>query len=56
MTSAMCLMSDPADFLEALHQFRDQIHRMECEDLGVPRPPCTNDDCGDGIRNQEDPQ
>lgn len=55
MTEARCLLSGAVD-PEQMRQDHDQVHRMECEDLGVPRPPCVNDECGDGVRSKADPQ
>jgi hypothetical protein len=59
LTNARCLMSGDPDDTHGSDQAanrRDEINRMECADLGVPIPPCSEEDCGEGIRNQEDPQ
>ncbi len=67
LPNARCLMSgdvndvpDPNPTLGQPPQLRDQINRMECEDLGAcdpqPADPCNLTECGFGIRNQEDPQ
>lgn len=50
-----CLMSGATDNGQFDYD-RDEVNRLECEDLGLPSYDCSNSDCGLGVRDQFDPQ
>jgi hypothetical protein len=56
LINTRCLMSGAIDATQWHHDI-DEYNHMECEDLGLEEVPnnCPNQDCGLGIRNQNNP-